>query len=125
MIDVCYVLQTAGDGYWSEVAKNVSVTGVALGYIAEDEDFGELIVQFNTSTWDVNNDGLIYTDGQFMDELRDMLAQMQLDASDVEYSEQGMQGDDYVSCDVGAAFIASYKAKFADEFASAYADCNC
>ena len=124
MIDVCYVLQTAGDGYWSEVAKNVSVTGVALGYIAEDEDFGELIVKFNTDTWDVDNDGLIYTDSMFMDGLRDMLALMGLDASDVEYSEQGMQGDDYVSCDVGESFIASYKAKFAEDYAAQYADCN-
>ena len=124
MIKVNVVLNTCGDGYWSEAAKAVNVTGIALGYISEDEDFGELIVQFNTATWDVNNDGLIYTDGQFMDELRELLASMQLDASDVDYSEQGMQGDDYVSCDVGAAFIASYKAQFADDYAAQYADCN-
>ena len=124
MIAVNAVLQTAGDGYWSDVAKCVTITGIGLGYINEDEDFGELVVKFNTDTWDVDNDGLIYTDGQFMRELRDLLTLMELDASDVEYSEQGMQGDDYVSCDVGAAFIASYKKQFADEFASAYADCN-
>jgi hypothetical protein len=27
------------------------------------------------------------------------------EAKDVSYSEQGMQGDSYVSCDVGAVFI--------------------
>jgi hypothetical protein len=28
------------------------------------------------------------------------------EANDVSYSEQGMQSDNYVSCDVGAVFIA-------------------
>jgi hypothetical protein len=28
------------------------------------------------------------------------------EANDVSYSEQGMQTDEYVSCDVGAVFIA-------------------
>lgn len=123
MINVNAVLQTSGDGYWSEVAKCVTVTGIAVNYICEDESFGELCVYFNDS-WDVDNDGLIYTDERFMGELQDMLTQMGLDGSDVDYSEQGMQGDDYVSCDVGAAFIASYKKQFADEFAIAYDECN-
>ena len=123
MIEVNAVLQTSGDGYWSDVAKCVTVTGISVGYISEDADFGELCVYFNDS-WDVDNDGLIYTDTQFMGDLQDMLTLMGLDGSDVDYSEQGMQGDDYVSCDVGAAFIASYKKQFADEFAATYAECN-
>jgi hypothetical protein len=32
--------------------------------------------------------------------------------SDVSYSEQGMQGDDYVSCDIGKPFLDSWTAKF-------------
>lgn len=96
MIAVNAVLQTVGDGYWSDVAKCVTVTGIALSYINEDCDFGELCVYFN-DTWEVNEDGLIYTDSKFMAELHDMLTLMGLDASDVSYSEQGMQGDDYVS----------------------------
>jgi hypothetical protein len=124
MINVNAVLHTAGDGYWSDVAKCVTVTGIYVPYIAEDAEFGELCVYFNTDTWDVNKHGLIYTDEQFMSELRDMLAAMGLDATDVEYSEQGMQGRDYVSCDVGVDFINTYKALFADAFAAAYADCN-
>lgn len=124
MIEVSAVLQTNGRGYWSEVAKCVTVTGIYVPYIAEDADFGELCVYFNTDTWDVDKHGLIYTDKQFMQELRDMLTLMGLDAKDVEYSEQGMQGDNYVSCDVGVDFINSYKAKFPAEFARAYEDCN-
>lgn len=125
MINVNATLHTDGSGYWSATAKAVNVTGIYVPYIAENADFGELCVYFNTDAWDVDNDGLIYTDEQFMQELQDMLAQMGLDASDVSYSEQGMQGDDYVSCDVGAAFIASYKAKYPQAYEQAYADCNC
>jgi hypothetical protein len=33
---------------------------------------------------------------------------------DVDYSEQGMQGDNYVSFDVGAKFLKSWK-KFIDK----------
>lgn len=117
-------LHTAGDGYWSEEAKAVRVTELRLGDVSDDEEFGELCVHFNTDDWRVDKDGLIYTDGQFEAELCAYLTSIGLDASDVGYSEQGMQGDNYVSCDVGESFIASYKAKFPDKFAAVYADCN-
>jgi hypothetical protein len=71
-------------------------------------DFGELRVYFNTATWDVNKQGLIYTDKQFMRELKELLTTMGFDAGDVSYSEQGMQGDTYVSCDVGERFINTF-----------------
>jgi hypothetical protein len=83
-----------------------------LGYVADEEDFGELCVYFNTGHWDVNVDGLIYTDTLFLEQLREFLNKHGLAGSDVSYSEQGMQGDDYVSCDVGKAFLDSWKAKF-------------
>ncbi len=101
-------LNTVGDGYWSETAKEVSVTAINLAYINDELDFGELRVYFNTRTWDVRKDGLIYTDSLFMQQLRDLLTHMGYDASDVEYSEQGMQGDNYVSCDVGECFINTF-----------------
>ena len=101
-------LQTAGDGYWSNVSKLVEVTGLQLAYINDELDFGELRVRFNVATWDVNKDGLIYTDSLFLDELCALLTQMGFDASDVSYSEQGMQGDNYVSLDVGECFINTF-----------------
>ena len=85
-----------------------------LGYVADEQDFGELCVYFNDRHWDVNIDGLIYTDPQFMAELKQFLVAHGLAGTDVSYSEQGMQGDDYVSCDVGAEFIASWRAKFGE-----------
>ena len=108
------VFNTCGDGYWSEVAKAVRVTGMSLGYVAEDKEFGELRVYFNTDDWDVNVDGLIYTDKGFYTDLQAFIKLHGL-VVDLSYSEQGMQGDDYVSLDVGAEFIASWEAKFGYE----------
>jgi hypothetical protein len=117
-------LHTSGEGYWSGTAKAVRVTELRLQWVDEDESFGELCVHFNTDDWRVDKLGLIYTDRQFEAELCEYLTSIGLDGSDCGYSEQGMQGDNYVSCDVGESFIASYKAKFADKFRSVYADCN-
>ena len=109
------IFNTAGDGYWSNVAKAVRIVDMRLGYVADDKEFGELRVYFNTEDWDVDNDGLIYTDSGWLVDLRNFLALQGLDNLDVEYSEQGMQGDDYVSLDVGADFIAAWEKKFGYE----------
>ena len=101
-------LDTDGSGYWSDVATTVKVTHLQVPYINEERDFGELCVYFNTNTWRIDRQGLIYTDQRWLKELRDALAARGYDASDVSYSEQGMQGDDYVSLDVGEKFIASW-----------------
>jgi hypothetical protein len=43
-----------------------------------------------------------------MRELKELLTNLGFDAGDVSYSEQGMQGDTYVSCDVGERFINTF-----------------
>jgi hypothetical protein len=109
-------LNTDGKGYWSNTAKAVDVTKLQLQYINDERSFGELCVYFvndseemGANYWDVDTMGLIYTDKQFMQELREYLVSLgftQAEANSVSYSEQGMQDEEYVSCDVGAAFIA-------------------
>ena len=116
---VVATLSTDGKGFWSSVKKSVGITGFVIGYLNEEETFGELRVQFNTDTWRPDRDGLIYTDARFMHELKVFLAVIGLAFEDVSYSEQGMQGDNYVSCDVGAKFLASYKAKYPVEYQTA------
>jgi hypothetical protein len=108
MLKVNAKLQTAGDGYWSNKSKTVEITHLQLSYTNDELDFGELCVYFNTKTWDVNKDGLIYTDSLFLEDLLLMLDNLGFDASDVSYSEQGMQGDNYVSLDVGECFINTF-----------------
>ena len=102
-------LRTDGMGYWSTKAKGVDVIMLDLQYCNSERDFGELCVHFARDCWDVDTDGLIYTDRRFIEELRAYLQTIgfsEAEAFDVSYSEQGMQGDTYVSCDVGAKFIA-------------------
>ena len=113
------ILHTDGKrGLWSNVAKAVTITDIQLGKATlwegdTDKDmFGELRVYFDTATWDTYKDGLIYTDRGFLKELQAFLNAHGLKGSDVSYSEQGMQGDDYVSLDAGYKFYKSWMAKF-------------
>jgi hypothetical protein len=106
------IFSTSGDGYWSTVEKDVRIVDMRLGYVSDEEDFAELCVFFDTATWDVRKDGLIYTDRGFITDLRNFLALQGLSNTDVEYSEQGMQGEDYVSLDVEKDFLDSWKKKF-------------
>ena len=113
MLENTFTLHTNGRGYWSRTAKAVDVEALDLQYITNDKDFGELCIHFATdelgaNCWDTATDGLIYTDKKFMAELRTYLQTVgftEAEANDVSYSEQGMQGNSYVSCDVGAVFI--------------------
>lgn len=111
-------LNTNGNGLWSDVETEVRIVDMVLdvGTIWEgdtDADaFGEFRVYFDTATWDTAEDGLIYTDKGFLRELREFLTQHGLPGDDVSYSEQGMQGDDYVSLDAGGKFYAAWIEKF-------------
>ena len=108
MYKVNATLNTGGGGYWSNTKTAVEITALQLAYTNDELDFGELRVSFNTATWDTSKLGLIYTDKQFMTELKELLTAKGFDASDVDYSEQGMQRDTYVSCDVEERFINTF-----------------
>jgi len=108
------ILSTAGTGLWSTQAKPVLITDITMPYVNDERDFGELCAHFNVAYWDVSTDGLIYTDPVFLAGLKQWLTAHGLAGADVSYSEQGMQGMDYVSLDVGAEFIASWQAKFGE-----------
>jgi len=102
-------LNTDGSGYWSRAQKAVRIVNMDIGYINHDHDFGELRVYFNTEDWDVQKDGLIYTDKQFMTEFKAFLDAQGLPGEDISYSEQGMQGDNYVSMDIlSAKFLTAW-----------------
>ena len=106
------ILHTGGEGYYSDVAKPVEITELEVAYINDECNFGELRVHFNTDSWRPDRDGLIYTDRRFIAELCVYLRTLGYFADDVHYSEQGMQGDNYVSCDVGEGFLVHWKAKY-------------
>lgn len=106
-----FYASTNGECLWSDEVRNVLVLGmvVALDAVDEDEEeFGELSISFDTDTWDTRKHGLIYTNEQFMTDVQNTLMQAGMSKEAVEcidYSEQGMQGDNTVSCDVWGAFI--------------------
>jgi len=113
-MNVFTTLHTSGGGYWSNKATTIDITKLDLQYCNPDKDFGELCVYFATdelgcNCWDVNADGLIYTDPLFLQTLRTYLQSIgftEAEANDVTYSEQGMQTEEYVSFDVASTFIA-------------------
>ena len=107
-MNVFTTLHTNGMGYWSNKRKAVDITELRLQYCNPERDFGELCVHFTPASWDTATDGLIYTDKLFRTELRAYLQTIgftEAEANDVNYSEQGMQTDEYVSCDVGETFL--------------------
>ena len=123
------VYTTAGDGYWSDVVKNVRVTEMGM-YVSTQSDDGEyycdgdFYVLYDEATWCNDEDGLIYTDSAFIanvqDFMRDALLRMGVEdatanalVADISYSEQGMQDDGRVSCDAYALadFLRNYYAK--------------
>lgn len=95
---------TSGTGLWSNAIKEVRTTHFNVPYVNEEWDFGELRVYFDTDTWNVESDGLIYTDPAFLESIR-----VAFGTSDIHYSEQGMQGDNFVSFDVGSEFLSEYE----------------
>ena len=101
-------IATTGKGLWSSVSAAVQCTHIKLAYCDEECSWGELRVYYDTATWDVNAQGLVYTDPGFLNDLKQLLTLRGLDVEDLSYSEAGMQGDDYVSLDVGTVFIRSW-----------------
>lgn len=110
VIPFTVTLHTNGKGLWTDAAAPVRATELVLAYVDDEEGFGELRVHFDTESWDVDSKGLIYTDPLFLFELKVALDLKGFAVSDINYSEQGMQGDDYVSFDVGTKFITSWSA---------------
>jgi len=111
MLKLNATCNTAGDGYWSDKSKGVDVTEARLGYLNDESDFAELRVYFDTRCWDVNTDGLVYTDRQWIRDFRAVLERAGFTkeaVGDADYSEQGMQGDNYVSLDVGSKFLTEW-----------------
>jgi hypothetical protein len=109
MLEFNRVISTDGKtSLWSRREAEVRCTELTVPYVSDNRDFGELRVYFDTKSWNVRKDGLIYTDKRFLEELCVFLSKLGL-KGEVCYSEQGMQGDDYVSCDVDGEFIRNFQ----------------
>lgn len=112
------VTKTAGNGHWSRDIRKIIHSRAELCLWDDQLDdyvnrnlpikFGEMRVYFPKKNWDVTKHGLIYTDPQWIKDFRASLVSLGFSANsvrNVDYTEQGMQGDNYVSLDVDNAFI--------------------
>jgi len=108
---------TNGRGCWNRHQADVVMHKMVLrmnDYGCPDPSF-ELKVYFTKRSWDIREHGLIYTDLLWMRELRARLVEMGFSkqaVKDIDYSEQGMQGVDYVSLDAGWDFASEYIVAF-------------
>jgi hypothetical protein len=109
-LPVDFAADTCGDGLWSSAVNTVRVTGISARISTVcDLSWGtpwwadsDLQIEFDTSTWDVARDGLIYTDSRFLAAVVSEMERLGFPADQLalmDYSEQGMQGRDYVSLD--------------------------
>lgn len=104
---VNWQINVAGDGLWSNQSALVRIIRVEAD-VHEPGEWGELRAYFDARTWDVDSQGLIYTDTRWIQEFRAMMKTLgfsPMAVEDISYSEQGMQGNDYVSMDVSEAFL--------------------
>ena len=119
---VNFQTHTNGKGLWTEEKRMVIINRVVIAYsnqeyYPEDTFYGELRAYFpcdgfSVGSWNTTGHGLIYTDKLWLREFKKSLRELGLSdhaTRDIDYSEQGMQGDDYVSMDVGPKFYASWK----------------
>ena len=106
---VSFITRTDGRGYWSTVArKSIRIDRVAIASVSDDGEYGELRAYFDESEWNVESDGLIYSDQAWMKSFRSCMATLGFSVqalAAIGYTEQGMQGTEYVSLDVGRDFL--------------------
>ena len=93
--------QTDGSGWWTD--HRASVHGHLS--IKREGPYANARFYWNNGSWYVPKFGLIYTDSGFLSSLREQLTACGFNlTSHIDYSEQGMQGDDYVDLDASLAF---------------------
>jgi len=101
--------QTKGDGYWSSTNRTVATSKIEMEVGEASVSLWSYSVHlpvyfrafFPKRSWDTDKYGLIYTDSLWLKDFREQfktrfpaLAWM---AGKINYTEQGMQGDNYVS----------------------------
>ena len=94
------------------VPTHIIITDIRVEYLngpnVASSTFGELCAYFNPAQWVVALDGLIYTSTTWLTDFRIHLRTRGFSeraVMDIGYSESGMQGDNYVSMDIGPDFI--------------------
>lgn len=113
MLKLGAVCKTAGNGLWSDEERSVKVLKATIrGFMPEYPSCGDLRVKFSIKTWNTDKHGLIYTDTLWLREFKQLLESRGFSkkaVNEVDYSEQGMQGNDYVSLDIDKRFLKEWR----------------
>ena len=88
-------IRTNGKGLWSDKATTVNIIGYEITDISKEYNYAYIRLYFDNS-WDVSKDGFIYTDTLFLMEAKRLLKPI-LNFGYIDYTEQGMQGINFVS----------------------------
>lgn len=91
------ILNTNGQGYWSDEKRKIRCTALEIECMQELDDYFTYRLIFNEKDWNIHKHGLIYTDALFLKELKKELKDRNYNGSKLDYTEQGMQGKNYVS----------------------------
>ena len=104
---------TNGKGWWNDVIRKARITQIEIESITDDNadqiDFRDktqtpaamiIRVYFNPKDWNTEKHGLIYRDKNWLAEFGKGLLKVGLPSEGLYYTEQGMQGDDYVSMSI-------------------------
>ena len=104
------ICNTDGTGYWSDKTRAVPVSKVVLSIHRAEVDLYRhrptLLISvdayFTKKSWDIDKHGLIYTDRQWLYDFKRRMKAINplLFGSGIDYTEQGMQGENYVSLEM-------------------------
>ena len=105
---------TNGKGLWSRHQRKINHKKMEIKTFCDDFSFYELKVFFNKKDWDTDNHGIVYTDPLWIKEFRQGLVNLGFSKASVkecDYSESGMQGDNYISLDASLKFAKEFFSK--------------
>ena len=109
---------TNGKGYYTDQAKKVRITEIRISrYVrSKNKPLLQMEVYFNTKDWNTKKDDLIYGDEKWISELRKGLQSIGFIATGLDYTEQGMQEDDFVSVETSnKAAVESFLSKLVNK----------
>jgi len=119
------ICETKGDGLWSPATRAVATTKIEMEVGEIDACLYRctiflsvhIKVYFPKRSWDTDKHGLIYTDSLWIKDFRKQFAKqfpsLAWMAGKIDYTEQGMQGDNYVSLSVHMDSLSAMR-KFSD-----------
>jgi hypothetical protein len=111
LLQINTVCNTTASGFWTHAKKPVKVTELELvvNYVDGAIKYGEVRVHFDEGCWNEQIDGLIFSDKNFLHELKEALKSKGMPAAEyLSYGAKDEQGKTFVQLDCDKAFITEF-----------------